>query len=300
MSTETSSPSLPLEQQKQQPQQQQPQQQQPQHQQQQQQQPQYPVQIQAIPMQGQVQIGVPIDFNQLELQKKASSVHRIWCCNLVFSLVSLISGLILASQKCNNNNDGTDYNSYCDSTLWKVYSPAIAFGGFLAIMSVLSLRALNSSGCSHNIDVASYDLKTLKPILWIALLPSVGLLIWSAVYLIGFSYLSLVLFPYFIPCWAGCIVGLLGIIQISCCQRQMQTTMALLHIQGNAPPRVVLQQQFVQYPPQQFVQYAPQQQQQFVQYAPQQQQQYMQYAPQQVQQQPLYAQPVITASDYNN
>jgi len=290
MSTETSSPSLPpqQQQQKQQPQQQK--------QQQQQQQPQQyqSVQIQAIPMQGQMQFAVPIDFHQLELQKKASSVFRIWCCNLVFSLVCLISGLILANQKCNTGVGETDY--YCFSSLWRVYSPAIAFGGFIAILSVLSLRALKCSSCSHNINVASYDLKTLRPLLWIALLPSLGLLIWSAIYLIGFSYLSVVLFPYFVPCWAGCVVGLLGIIQISCCQRQMQTTMALLHIQGNAPPTVVIQQQFVQYPPQQFVQYAPQQQQQFVQYAPQQVQQ--SFPPSS--QQPLYAQPVITASDYNN
>jgi len=265
-----------------------------------------------IPMQAPViqAVAVPLGNNvtiqQIELQTKASSVFRLWCCSLVFGIITLISGLAAGGQHCTNNDGNVDY-TFCDGkTVWRLYAPGIAFGGVLTVLSILALRALHCNSCSYNLDIASYDLKTLRPLLWIALIPGLGLLIWSAIYLIAFNYFALVLFPYFIPCWAGCVLGIVTLVQACCCQRQMVTTMDSLRIVGNGPPSVVVQSQFVQYQPQQGYaqpygqqQFVPQQQgmqpqyyapvaygqqQQFV---PQQQyaQQQQQFAPQQYAQQ---------------
>jgi len=263
-------------------------------------QPMQPMMVQAVA----VPIGPNSTMQQIELQNKASSVFRVWCCSLTFGIITLISGLIAGGQKCGSSDtDANNDYSFCDgAAVWRLYAPGIAFGGGLTVISVLALRALHCTSCTYNLDIPSYDMRTLRPLLWIALIPGVGVLIWSAVYLIAFNYFAVILFPYFIPCWAGCVLGILSLVQACCCQRQMHMSLANLNIVGNAPPTMIVQPQFVQqqYQPQygQPQQYGQQYGQQYVQqgqfvpqqqgmqpqyFAPYQQQQQQQYMPQQQQ-----------------
>jgi hypothetical protein len=265
--------------------------------------------MQAAPvMQQAMQVAVPVGMNnmgigmaQLELQSKASGVFRLWCCYLIFGLITLISGLILGGQRCSSSYDASTLYS-CNTSAWKLYAPAIAFGGVISILSIVALRALNCSSCAYNVDVATYDLKILRPLLFIGSLSGVGLLIWSAYYLILGNVLSIVVFPWFIPCWAGCVAGILAIVQVSCCQRQMQMHMDSLHIVGNQPPTILVQPQFIQPQMQMQMQMQPQ----FVQpqYNPYGQQpvygQQPAYGQQPYGQQPPYGQAVFAQPVQNN
>jgi hypothetical protein len=232
----------------------------------------------------------------VELLTKASSAFRLWCCFLVWGTIAFSFALLMATINCSSNStsyetnpDGSHnykYGACVDSqSMWRVYSPGLAFGGAIIIVASMALRAMRCGGCSANLNVQTYDVPMLKPLFFIGFLLALGLLIWSAIYLITFNILAVVLFPYFLPCWAGCVAGILGVVQCCCGARPLQVQMESMKMVGNEPA-VIVQPQFVQ-PQYAAIQVQPYgQQQQFVQVQ-------QPYAQQPYGQQP-YGQPQIT------